>query len=77
MLAGACSACWEHLERAGVFRSEEASDYCKKFMQWFYAHMKEKPMLGFATNQQLLEELETRHEFGHKAADYRVVDHDG
>lgn len=55
---GAASACWEYLERAGVFDSEQAERIGQALLQKIRED--EGPKLGLATTRQLLEEIKTR-----------------
>lgn len=63
---GAASACWEHLDRAGVFDSDRAravSERLKDFViDWALGR---GPMLGLATTRQLIDELAARAELAH------------
>jgi hypothetical protein len=52
---GAASACWEHLDRAGVFESNRARAIGQDLMAWLDAHDLEDVTTG-----ELLAELERR-----------------
>jgi hypothetical protein len=66
---GAASTCWKHVEKAGVFQSERASQIVDEVVAnirkklFFDGETKpEKPNLGYATTRELLEEIKARGE---------------
>lgn len=72
-VVGASSVCWESLDHAGVFLDGQAIEIVKDAIEKLDSF---QPTLGYATNAQLLTELNTRLTVGHTAPDYRTVDGD-
>ncbi len=65
---GAASTCWESLEGTGTFDSDRAKLIGDKLLE----HVA-RPRLGYATTEQLLDELRARIEVHGPGLDYATV----
>ena len=65
---GAASVCWEDMSGTGVFQSERA----KQIGDTLLAHVAQ-PRLGYATTEELLNELRARVETGAVGLGYTTV----
>lgn len=74
---GYASACWDNLQGAGVFRSDEAREAADSLVEWLEAHAVQ-PNLGYATTGDLIAELHARAQvsdvIGEQWPRYRTVD---
>lgn len=57
---GAASVCWLSETGLGVFDSDRAKEIAETTIDWVKEHELDKPRLGCATTEQLLEEISAR-----------------
>ena len=71
---GTASTCWQDLRHAGEFDSSRAELYGHLAMQRINEIWEaQQPLLGYATNEELVNELCVRYQTGATDKDYRTV----